>query len=93
MHRRLHSGAGIRAPWEDRDDQLAEVECTLATCAQAYPDTSMMKTPIVTIAAALLVSGKAANLKEGLSLAKKSIESGKAKEVLGRVINYEHHIG
>ncbi|MBI4990803.1 anthranilate phosphoribosyltransferase, partial [Candidatus Gottesmanbacteria bacterium] len=44
-------------------------------------------------AAALLVSGKAANLKEGLSLAKKSIESGKAKEVLGKVVNYENHIG
>ena len=48
---------------------------------------------ILNSAAALLVSGKAANFKEGLLLAKKSIESGKAKEVLGRVINYEHHIG
>ncbi|MBI3955447.1 anthranilate phosphoribosyltransferase, partial [Candidatus Gottesmanbacteria bacterium] len=48
---------------------------------------------ILNSAAALLVSGKAANLKEGLSLAKKSIESGKALEVLGKVINYENHIG
>ncbi|OGG19852.1 anthranilate phosphoribosyltransferase [Candidatus Gottesmanbacteria bacterium RIFCSPHIGHO2_02_FULL_40_13] len=48
---------------------------------------------ILNSAAALLVSGKAANLKEGLLLAKKSIESGKALEVLGKVVNYENHIG
>ena len=48
---------------------------------------------ILNSAAALLVSGKAANFKEGLLLAKKSIESGKAKEVLGKVVNYENHIG
>lgn len=45
---------------------------------------------ILNSAAALLVSGKAASFKEGLSFAKKSIESGKAKEVLERVVGYEN---
>ncbi len=41
-------------------------------------------------AAAFYVSGKAKNLEEGLGIAKKSIESGKARKVLEKVVNYEN---
>lgn len=39
-------------------------------------------------AAALYVSGKAKSIYEGMKLAEKSIDSGKAKNVLGKVIKY-----
>jgi len=45
---------------------------------------------ILNSAAALFVAGKAKNIKEGLLQARQSIESGRAKEILERVINYEN---
>lgn len=45
---------------------------------------------VLNSAAALFVSGKVKSIKAGLSLAQKSIESGKARRVLERVAAYEN---
>lgn len=43
---------------------------------------------LVNSAAALIIAGKAKNLKEGVLLSQKSIRNGNAKEVLAKVIKY-----
>lgn len=69
----------------DAKTNAAIIESVLSGTGGATKDIVILNS-----AAALLVSGRAADLVEGLSLAKESIESGRAKEVLRKVISYEN---
>ncbi|MGI9374209.1 MAG: anthranilate phosphoribosyltransferase [Hyphomicrobiales bacterium] len=65
----------------DPDYNAAAIRDILAGKEGAYRDTVLM-----TVASALIVSDKAKNLKDGVAQAAQSIDSGKAKEVLDKLV-------
>jgi anthranilate phosphoribosyltransferase len=65
----------------DADANAAALKAVLEGKDGAYRDIAMLNA-----AAALVVAGRAENLKEGVAVAKKSIDSGEAKSRLERLI-------
>ncbi len=65
----------------DPDYNAAAIRDILGGKEGAYRDTVLM-----TVASALLVAGKASDLRDGVAQAAQSIDSGKAKEVLDKLV-------
>ena len=71
----------------DAEFNAAALTNLLAGNPSAYRDTVLF-----TSAAALIVAGKADNLKAGASIAAQSIDSGKARRALDRMIEISHEV-
>ena len=71
----------------DAEFNAAALTALLAGAPSAYRDTVLF-----TSAAALIVAGKADNLKDGAAIAAESIDSGKARTALDRMIEISHEV-
>ena len=71
----------------DAEFNAGALKDLLAGKPSAYRDTALF-----TSAAALIVAGKAATLKDGVALAAASIDSGKARAALDRMVEISHEV-
>ncbi|MFT5489095.1 MAG: anthranilate phosphoribosyltransferase, partial [Alphaproteobacteria bacterium] len=71
----------------DAEFNAAALTALLAGKPSAYRDTVLF-----TSAAALIVAGKADNLKDGAAVAAESLDTGKARAALDRMIEISHEV-